>query len=150
MFSKMTVLIVEDDFLIADMAEEFLVNHGFDVCGIAGTVEQAVALGRLHKPDLALIDYRLADGGLGTEVGTRLRATGGVGILYATGHYSTDALKDADGDASIGKPYRVESLIQALEIVADIQAVGATVRPFPPGFHLLTRARLRQAGSSHG
>ena len=150
MQARLKVLIAEDDFLIADMAEEFLVDHGFDVCGIAGTVEDAVALGQLHKPDLALLDYRLAEGGLGTEVATRLLAIGNVGILYATGNSTTGALKDADGDASLGKPYRAEDLIRALEIVADIKATGATVRPFPHGFQLLKRTSLEQAELSHG
>ena len=94
---KLKVLIVEDDFMIADMAEEFLIEHGFDVCGTAGRVEEAVALGQLLRPDLALLDCRLAEGGLGTEVATRLLALGDVGILYATGNSTTGALKDADG-----------------------------------------------------
>jgi response regulator of citrate/malate metabolism len=148
--TKLKVLIAEDDFMIADMAEEFLVEHGFDVCGIAGTVEEAVALGQLHHPDLAMIDYRLADGGLGTEVATRLLATDNVGILYATGNYSINTLRDAEGDASIGKPYRAEDLIRALEIVADIKASGATARPFPSGFQLLKPRSLRPTELSHG
>ena len=147
---KLKVLIAEDDFLIADMAEEFLVENGFDVCGIAGTVEEAVALGKLHKPDLAMVDYRLADGRLGTEVATRLLAMGKVGILYATGNYSTDALMDASGVAVIGKPYRAENLVLALDIVADIVTTGVTVRPFPRGFQLLKGASLWQAELSHG
>jgi DNA-binding response OmpR family regulator len=147
---KLNVLIVEDDFMIADMAEEFLVEHGFDVCGTAGTVEEAIALGQLHRPDLALLDCRLAEGGLGTEVATRLLALGDVGILYATGNSTTGALKDADGDASISKPYRAEDLVRALEIVADIKANGLTARPFPHGFRLLKSASLRQAEFFHG
>lgn len=147
---KLKVLVVEDDFMIADMAEEFLVEHGFDVCGIAGRVEEAVALGQLHKPDLAMIDYRLADGRLGTEAATRLLAIGKTGILYATGNSSAGALKDAEGDASIGKPYCAEDLVQALEIVADIKAHGVTALPFPHGFQLLKRKSFKQAEFSHG
>src|ERR1700687_3250505 len=66
------VLIAEDDFMIADMAEEVLVEHGYEVCGIARTVAEGVALGQRHKPDLALIDLQLADGGLGTEIVAQL------------------------------------------------------------------------------
>jgi len=71
------VLIAEDDLMIADMAEMVLVEHGYEVCGIARTVPEAVALGRHHKPDLAVFDQRLADGGLGTEIAAQLeRLTG--------------------------------------------------------------------------
>jgi len=61
------VLIAEDDLMIADLAEDMLVGQGYEVCGIARTVPEAVALGRQHRPDLAVIDLRLADGGLGTR-----------------------------------------------------------------------------------
>ena len=44
------VLIAEDDLMIADMIEEILVNDGYEVCGIARTVGEAVELGRRHKP----------------------------------------------------------------------------------------------------
>jgi DNA-binding response OmpR family regulator len=66
------VLIAEDDLFMADMLEEVLVGAGFQVCGIARTVEEGVALGKRHKPDLALLDLRLAAGGLGPEIAGRL------------------------------------------------------------------------------
>src|SRR5476651_650530 len=95
------VLIAEDDLMIADMAEEILVEHGYEVCGIARTVAEAVALGRLHKPDLAVIDLRLADGGLGTEIPAQLGALGRPGVLYASGNISHVMLTAADGDACL-------------------------------------------------
>ena len=54
------VLIAEDDLMLADLAEEILVDAGYEVCGIARTVAEAVALAQHHKPDLAVLDLRLA------------------------------------------------------------------------------------------
>jgi DNA-binding response OmpR family regulator len=150
MSAKLKVLIAEDDFMIADMTEELLVAHGYEVCGIGRTVKEAVALGRLHKPDLALIDYRLADNGLGTEVAAELLAIGKVGILYATGNNTQVAMLNADGDACLAKPYRSDELIRALEIVAGIVATGTVAPPFPRGFRLLSQENLKQAEASHG
>jgi ActR/RegA family two-component response regulator len=59
------VLIAEDDLMIADA----LTTNGYEVYGVASSVEGAVALGRLHRPDLAVIDMRLANG---TEIVTQL------------------------------------------------------------------------------
>ena len=70
------VLIVEDDLMIADLAEEVLIDHGYEVCGIARTVDEAVALVRRYNPDFAVIDMRLADGGLGTEIAAQLEDLG--------------------------------------------------------------------------
>ena len=77
----MKVLIAEDDLMIADMIEDALVDHGYEVCGIAPTVAEAVALARREKPDLAIIDLRLADGGLGTEIAAQLADQHKLGIF---------------------------------------------------------------------
>jgi DNA-binding response OmpR family regulator len=131
------VLIAEDDLMIADLIEEVLVDKGYEVCGIARTVAEAVALAQHHKPELAILDLRLADGGLGTEIATLLRPLGRLGVLYATGNMSQVVLTTADGDACISKPYRSIDLLRALEIVAEIVATGNASPPFPQGFQVL-------------
>lgn len=141
------VLIAEDDLLIAGMTEDVLVESGFVVCGIARTVSEAVALGRLHRPDLALLDMRLADGGLGTEIAAELTAFGRLGVLYATGNALHDLENAGDGDACIVKPYGSADLVRALEIVADIVATGTASPPFPRGFELLPRAIVAHPAS---
>jgi DNA-binding response OmpR family regulator len=81
-----SVLIAENDLLMADMLEATLIGAGYEVCGIARTVEDGIALGQRHKPGLAVLDVRLASGGLGTDIAARLDRTGNLGILYATGN----------------------------------------------------------------
>lgn len=144
------VLIVEDDLMIADMAEEMLVNHGYEVCGIARTVGEAVALARFHQPDLAVIDLRLADGGLGTEIAAQLDAPTRPGILYATGNMAQIILTATDGDACLAKPYRGMDLRRSLEIVADLVATGKALAPFPRGFQVLPRATNAHKDIPHG
>jgi DNA-binding response OmpR family regulator len=132
------VLIAEDELMIADQLEETLVMSGFDVCGIARTVEEAVALAEMHKPELAVFDVRLARGGRRPEIVEKLRDTARSGILYATGddiRHSTLML--ADGDAAITKPYRTEDVARALSIVHEIVTAGTATPPFPPSFRLL-------------
>jgi DNA-binding response OmpR family regulator len=129
------VLIVEDDLMLADFAEEILVEQGYGVSGIARTVTDAVALARHCGPDLIILDLRLADGGLGTEVAAQLARPGRPGILYVTGNTSQIAL--TNGDACLAKPYRSADLLRSLEIVAGIVATGQAQSPFPHGFQLL-------------
>jgi DNA-binding response OmpR family regulator len=131
------VLIAEDDLMIADLAEEVLVEQGYEVCGIARTVTEAVALARHHRPDLAILDLRLADGGLGTEIAAQLRPFGKLGILYATANASQVILTDVDGTACLSKPYRSIDLLRSLEIVVEIVATGATRLPVPRGLQVL-------------
>jgi CheY-like chemotaxis protein len=93
---------------------------------------------RHSAPDLVVLDLRLADGGLGTEVAAQLAAPGRPRILYVTGNMSQVAL--TNGDACLSKPYRSVDLIRGLEIVAEIVATGKAQPPFPRGFRLLPPA----------
>ncbi len=131
------VLIAEDDLMIADMIEAILLGHGYEVCGIARTVAEAVTLGLLYKPDLAVVDLRLADGGLGTDIAAQLGAIGQLGVLYATGNMAQVILTAADGHACIAKPYSADDLLRAVQIVVDITTTGQAVLPFPRGFQVL-------------
>jgi DNA-binding response OmpR family regulator len=108
------VLIAEDEPIIADMTEEILVARGYEVCGIARTVDEAVALGLRHKPDLAIIDLRLAKGGLGTDIANQLAPLDKLGVLYATGNVSQIMMTATEGDACIAKPYRADDLLRSL------------------------------------
>lgn len=144
------VLIVEDDLMIADMVEETLIGNGYEVCGIARTVAEAVALGQHHRPDLAIIDLRLADGGLGTGVAAELMSHGRIGILYATGNIAQFVLTAADGDACLAKPYGGPDLLRGLELVVEIVATGRASAPFPRGFKVLPPAISSLGGFPHG
>lgn len=134
------VLIVEDDLMIADMTEEFLVASGYAVCGIARTVDQAVALAKLNPPDLAIIDLRLAAGGFGTEVASELQKLKRTGILFASGNISQFDLTSDDGDGSLVKPYLTKDLLCSLNIISEIVATGSSALPHPRGFKLLKPA----------
>jgi DNA-binding response OmpR family regulator len=144
------VLIAEDDLMIADMLEMSLVDSGYEVCGIARTVAEAVALARRHKPDFAVIDIRLADGDLGTEIAGQLDAHGRPGVLYASGNISSAMLSGAMGHACLTKPYRFPDLLRSLEIVAEIVATGKASQPFPRGFQILPLASSEPRMQPHG
>ncbi len=131
------ILIAEDDFMIGDIAEAFLVDAGYDVCGIARTASQAAALAKACEPDLLLLDLRLADGGLGTEIVAQVDPRAGLGILYASGNTSDLVLTQADGHAALAKPYRANDLLRALELVRAFAATGTTAPPYPHGFRIL-------------
>jgi len=149
--TMLKVLIVEDELIIADLLALTLVDSGYDVCGVARTVDEGVALGELHRPDLAVLDVRLALGGRGQEIAQRLNSKGKFGVLYATGDdVRNSALTLADGEASISKPYRAVDVVRALKIVREIIVSGTATPPFPANFRLLPQdaTKLRQASST--
>ncbi len=132
-----TVMIAEDDLLVADMLEGVLVDNGYDVCGIARTVDKAIELSERYKPDLAILDIGLAEGGLGTDIPARLKQTDHMGILYASGNVGQMNLTNADGEALISKPFRPEDVIRALKVVEQIVSGQKASRQIPNGFFVL-------------
>jgi DNA-binding response OmpR family regulator len=142
------VLIAEDDLLIADMTEELLAAHGYDVCGIGRTVSEALALAWCHKPDLAIVDVRLADGDLGTQFAAGLTGLRHLGILYVTGNVAAVSSNDVHGHGHLAKPYRPGDLLRSLEIVTEMIESGTAIPPFPPSFHVLPSAGMRDSTDS--
>ena len=134
------VMIAEDDFFQAEMIGVLLAENGYEVCGKAGTVKDALELGERHKPDLAFVDMWLAEGGHGREIGARLKSEGGPGILLATGRsgkLGALGLTGADGHAFLGKPFSPTDLLHALKIVEQMIRTGMAPEPYPAGFHVL-------------
>ena len=67
----------QDDLMMADLLEEVLaiaVERSLWHC--PRTVEEGIELGEQHKPDLAILDMRLADGGIGMDIAAGLNRGG--------------------------------------------------------------------------
>jgi two-component sensor histidine kinase len=131
------VLIVEDDLMTADVAEEALAEHGYEVCGIARTVDEGLELSLRHQPDLALIDQRLANNGRGTDLVARLGGSSKIGILYASGNVTDVIVNATAGHACLSKPYRSIDLVQSMKAVVDILEGRRIATPIPNGFQTL-------------
>ena len=131
------ILVAEDDLMIADFLEDILIDAGHTVCGIARTVGEAAAMATAHRPDLAILDLHLAQGGRGTDIRALVTGGGRIGILFASGNIDTANLTGADGEASIRKPYFGPDLARALEIVQQILRGQPAAPPIPPGVRVL-------------
>jgi two-component system, response regulator PdtaR len=79
------VLIVEDEFLIADMFETQIEDMGITVCGIAGTADEAIAYAREHRPALVLMDVRLKGAKDGVDAAIAIHNSVGSKIIFITG-----------------------------------------------------------------
>ncbi len=131
------IMIAEDDRVMAAMLEDVLVGDGYDVCGCVRTVKEAVEIGKNHKPDLAILDIRLAEGGLGTDIPAQLNDDRHMGVLYISGAPGGMSLTNAAGHALIVKPFGPQDVLRAVELVEQIVRTGKASRPFPPRFYPL-------------
>jgi two-component system, response regulator PdtaR len=111
------ILIVEDDFLVADEIDGALSDAGFDVVGIAASAHQAMELAQSQKPALAVMDVRLAGEGDGIHAAVEIFRKFGIRCIFATAQNDKDSLERAQPAMPLGwlqKPYSIVSLVNAV------------------------------------
>jgi CheY-like chemotaxis protein len=139
----LNVLIVEDDLTIADLLLDALEGDGYHVTGIARTVDEAVLSAQQNQPDVAIVDVRLANGDLGTDLSARLHQPNNIRIMFSTGNSNDEKLMSSCGDAVMTKPYRLTDVGRGLEIIDQLARTGHTMLTFPRSFRLLKAAVLQ-------
>jgi len=122
------ILVVEDDFFIADDLAAILEQHGAAVMGPISNVGDALNLLADSRPDCALLDVNLA-GEMAFGLAAALRERG-VPFLLITG-YDRQALPEAFADVAIlNKPFTGLILIEAIErLLAPVDAVSKDPTP---------------------
>ena len=117
----MRILIAEDEAVIALCLEDILDGFGHQVCGIASTADDAVALAGREKPDLVLMDVMLARGSDGVSAACDIRQRHGIGSVL-TSALTESAIRDRAAPARplafIRKPYNPGDLSTVLDRLA--------------------------------
>ena len=130
------ILVVEDEGLVALEIETFLAGAGHDIVGTAAHRASALALARAERPDLALVDVRLANGDNGLDLAAEL-TTLGVPVLLATGNCPPAALGRAVALGCLHKPFDEHQLLAAVEVAVRL-AEGRRIEDdeVPSGLHI--------------
>jgi DNA-binding response OmpR family regulator len=112
--SPRTILIVEDEPLIAMMLEDFLDSLGHKVIATCDSV--AVALGHVEAGgfDVAIIDVQLKDGEKVWPVADRLAEKGTPFVIATGGHIEPPPALHA-GAPILAKPYTIDAIDPALD-----------------------------------
>ena len=118
----MIILVAEDEALVALVLELALGSAGRRVLGPAAEVDEALRLAEETRPDLALVDIRLRDGGDGVRLARRLGERWAVPCLFLSAQVTQAR---AAGDAAlglIGKPYDPDEVVEAVAFVGELLA----------------------------
>jgi len=116
---KATILIVEDEGLIALHISEILANAGYRVADLLPSGEDALEyLSKTPPPDLILMDIGLAGNMNGIETARRIREHSDIPVLFLTAYSDQIRIREA-GEVStferIRKPFTEKDLIAAVE-----------------------------------
>ncbi|QEM11732.1 sigma-54 dependent transcriptional regulator [Mucilaginibacter rubeus] len=112
------LLIVEDEFIVANDLTNMMENAGYKVCATADTVESAKAAIEKHQPTWVLLDIFLQDDSMGTELAPFLQERG-IGFIYVSANTNQSILEAAKATQPYGflvKPFRERDLLMMLEI----------------------------------
>jgi CheY-like chemotaxis protein len=115
--SKASILIVEDDSIIAWHLRAMVTSMGYDVCATVATQDGAVAAAAAYRPAAILMDVRLAAGGDGVKAAEDVRAVQDTAIIFCTAHAQDPSFKGriAKFDAPVlDKPVEELALADAL------------------------------------
>ena len=158
------VLIVEDEFIVANDLRLTLKQAGYDVIGIAISAEEADEYIKKSKPDLILLDIRLEGKQSGIDLAKKLKEEN-IAFIFLSANSDQKILEQAKQTDPYGflvKPFREKDLLIALEIASyrhknslesrlvqegllqkKIKTIAAEI--LKPEEYLLTIARILQA-----
>jgi CheY-like chemotaxis protein len=122
-----SILIVEDEALIASYIQDVLEESGFVIAGIASSGVEALTVAAQTVPDLALVDIKIAGPMDGIEVALLLRARFGIPSIFLSGVADPATMQRARAASPLGfleKPFRPSQVFNALQRALSRTASG--------------------------
>jgi len=142
----LSVLIVEDEVLLA-VELGFLVREaGCEDVGHAMSSDEAVRMARSLTPDLALVDVHLMDGPTGVDAARSIAGDCGGLVLFMTANVKRLPEDYAGACGVIGKPYSEHAVKASLEFLRVCLRDGHAAAPPPIGLTLAPEFEARWRG----
>ncbi|MFA4876987.1 MAG: PAS domain S-box protein [Methanoregula sp.] len=114
-----SILIVEDEAVVANDIKETLAGFGYLVAGIAKSGEIALDMVEKYLPDLVLMDIHLATAMDGIETAGQIKILYDIPVIYLTAYADKSLLDRAKVTGPFGyviKPYDERELLSTIEI----------------------------------
>jgi two-component system, cell cycle sensor histidine kinase and response regulator CckA len=108
-----TILVVEDETVIATDLERTLRRMGYGVLRPVASADEALEAVQLYQPDLVLMDIRIQGDRDGIETASELQRLYGVPVIFLTAHSDPATLERAKMTRPLGfllKPFRARDL----------------------------------------
>jgi CheY-like chemotaxis protein len=127
--SGKTLMIVEDEVLVAMMLKDVLEEGGYHVLDLTDRHAEALEVARACRPDLALVNIRLAGRDDGVALAENLKALG-IPVVFISGQISRARSAQTVAIASMPKPYDAADMLLAVRhLLARLQGDDSLPRP---------------------
>ena len=126
-----SILVVEDDAIVAIHLQNMLAGHGYSIIGPVATGEAAIEAVAASSPDLILMDIQLAGEMNGISAAERIRFSADVPVVFLTS-YSQDPLPEqAKATVPYGyllKPVSPKELFLTIEMTLSRHVLDRQLR----------------------
>ena len=124
--SSKTILIVEDESIIALNLKYDLEDLGYNVIGIVDTGDDAIDNAVEHRPDLTIMDINLKGEINGIQAAKKILALD-LAVIYLTANSDditfNETLSTSPASAFIPKPYNIDALSKTIALAINRQSV---------------------------
>ncbi len=117
--SKIKLVIVEDEAIIAEDLSDILQTNGYEVCGIARTFTKAIDLLDRHQPDIILLDIQIKGEKDGVDLAHKIKDAYHLPYVFISSHSDSSTVKRASSVNPYGylvKPFDDDDVLVAIEI----------------------------------
>jgi len=136
--TSQTLMIVEDEVLVATVLRDELQDAGYNVLNLTDGHAEALEVAKAKKPDLALVNIRLAGRDDGIELSAQLKLLG-IPVLLISGQVSRARSARTVAIGSMPKPYDATDMVLAVAyLLARLK--GNTSLPRPDQLEVLDEA----------
>lgn len=118
------VLIVDDEFLIAEGLRMQVEDLGMIVCATAASADEAVALAQRHRPRLVLMDMRLLGEKDGVDASLVIHDTVGSKVIFVTGSREPSTIARINTDHPAGVLFKPVGDGELHEAIARALGLG--------------------------
>ena len=113
-----TILVVEDEQILAFHIKQSLLKHNIKEVVCTATGKEAISLTQSLSPDLVLMDVSLKDDISGIEAAYTIRETSQVPILFMsafTDEETTKEILEMTNTSYITKPFSMDTLLSEIQ-----------------------------------
>lgn len=124
-----SILIAEDETIIAKSLKICLEESGYNVLKTVSTGQDAIRSVEKSKPDIILMDVRLSGLMNGYEAIAKIRLNSDIPVIYSTGgdpHQIDEKAKDTKPYDYIIKPFDLDELVNKIKKLLDEYADSLT------------------------
>jgi len=129
--SKYTILIIEDEGVIAADLQQRLTALGYQVLGIAATGSEVLSLLKKDLPDLILVDIMLKGYIDGIDIALKIKADYNIPVIFLTAYADQRTLeraKLAEPSGYILKPFNEKELKASLEAAINVETFKKKIK----------------------